>query len=368
MSAPAPAANAAAEAYLDEAVVDAPAPAAPAGYVRARAPRAAAAPAAATVMASPATAESDFVPAPPASAPPAPSADMAQRKEVAVEGEAKARAEADSARELAAKQSPQLDRIEVSGTRIALADVPVREDARLPIEDWLQRIRERHDGGDLDGARSSLMLFRREHPHHRVPDDLRALPAPEPGTMSATLAGPTSHVLEVKHSRFLVHAAPVTTPEAALAFVAEVGDPAATHNCWAYRIGSEYRFNDDGEPAGTAGRPILAAIDGQGLDQVVAVVDALVRRHQARRRRPGPRLWRQRRRVPARRGPPHADRPCQRDAGVPVRRHRSRARRTRRTRCGETGRTLRCRRRAPAPAPAGIAAGALESAAPRRHT
>ena len=90
--------------------------------------------------------------------------------------------------------------------------------------------------------------------------------------MSTTLDGPTSHLLEVKHSRFLVHAAPVTTPEAALAFVVQVGDPAATHNCWAYRIGSEYRFNDDGEPAGTAGRPILAAIDGQGLDQVVAVV------------------------------------------------------------------------------------------------
>lgn len=178
--APAQASNAAAEAYLDEAVVDAPAPAAPAGYVRARAPRSAsAAPPAATVMASPAASESDFVPAPPA--PSAPSADMAQRKAVAAEGEAKARAEADSTRELAAKQSSQLDRIEVTGTRIALADVPVREDARLPIEDWLQRIRQRRDGGDLDGARNSLMLFRREHPHHRVPDDLRALPASEPG-------------------------------------------------------------------------------------------------------------------------------------------------------------------------------------------
>ncbi|MBF6023556.1 IMPACT family protein [Lysobacter niastensis] len=90
--------------------------------------------------------------------------------------------------------------------------------------------------------------------------------------MSATLAAPASHLLEVKHSRFLVHAAPVTTPEAALAFFSDVGDPAATHNCWAYRIGNEYRFNDDGEPAGTAGRPILAAIDGQGLDQVAVVV------------------------------------------------------------------------------------------------
>jgi uncharacterized YigZ family protein len=90
--------------------------------------------------------------------------------------------------------------------------------------------------------------------------------------MSDTLAARAAHTLEVKHSRFIVHAAPVQTPEAALAFLDEVADPAATHNCWAYRIGSQYRSSDDGEPAGTAGRPILAAIDGQGYDQVMAVV------------------------------------------------------------------------------------------------
>lgn len=89
---------------------------------------------------------------------------------------------------------------------------------------------------------------------------------------SATLANPVEHEIVVKHSRFLVHAAPVDSPEAALAFLAQVADPDATHNCWAYRIGSEYRSSDDNEPAGTAGRPILAAIEGQGLDQVVAVV------------------------------------------------------------------------------------------------
>ncbi len=87
-----------------------------------------------------------------------------------------------------------------------------------------------------------------------------------------TLATRVRHEIEVKHSRFLALAAPVDGPEAALAFVAEIADPAATHNCWAYRIGGLYRSSDDGEPAGTAGRPILAAIDGQGLDQVVAVV------------------------------------------------------------------------------------------------
>lgn len=87
-----------------------------------------------------------------------------------------------------------------------------------------------------------------------------------------TLAGPSTHLVEVRHSRFLAHVAAADTPEAALAFVAEVSDPAATHNCWAYRIGALYRSSDDGEPAGTAGRPILAAIDGQGYDRVVAVV------------------------------------------------------------------------------------------------
>ena len=90
--------------------------------------------------------------------------------------------------------------------------------------------------------------------------------------MSETLQARTDFELEVRKSRFLVHAAPVETSEAALAFLAEVADRAATHNCWAYRIGTQYRFSDDGEPAGTAGKPILAAIDGQKLDRVMAVV------------------------------------------------------------------------------------------------
>jgi uncharacterized YigZ family protein len=90
--------------------------------------------------------------------------------------------------------------------------------------------------------------------------------------MTDTLAAPATLTLEIKHSRFIAHAAPATSPEAALAFVDEISDTDATHNCWAYRIGSEYRSSDDGEPSGTAGRPILAAIDGQGYDQVIVVV------------------------------------------------------------------------------------------------
>ena len=91
-------------------------------------------------------------------------------------------------------------------------------------------------------------------------------------TPRETLAGPAEALLEVKKSRHLARGEAVETPEEALAFIARVTVPEATHNCWAWRIGQSYRFSDDGEPAGTAGKPILAAIDGQGLDGVVVVV------------------------------------------------------------------------------------------------
>jgi uncharacterized YigZ family protein len=87
-----------------------------------------------------------------------------------------------------------------------------------------------------------------------------------------TLAERVQHDIEVKHSRFLALAAPVQTREQALEFLADVATADATHNCWAYRVGGLYRSSDDGEPAGPAGRPILAAIDGQGFDRVMVVV------------------------------------------------------------------------------------------------
>ena len=90
--------------------------------------------------------------------------------------------------------------------------------------------------------------------------------------MSDTLAAPASHAIEVKHSRFLADATSVDSPTEALAFLERIARTPATHHCWAYRIGADYRSSDDGEPAGTAGRPILAAIDGQGFDRVMVVV------------------------------------------------------------------------------------------------
>lgn len=87
-----------------------------------------------------------------------------------------------------------------------------------------------------------------------------------------TLARPCSCELEIKRSRFVAHAGRVDTQPQTLAFFESIADPAATHNCWAWKLDVQYRFNDDGEPSGTAGRPILAAIEGRGLDHVMVVV------------------------------------------------------------------------------------------------
>ncbi|WP_371347272.1 YigZ family protein [Ancylobacter sp. IITR112] len=87
-----------------------------------------------------------------------------------------------------------------------------------------------------------------------------------------TLTCVTTQQQEIKKSRFRATAGPIADETAAKAFIAAQSDPAANHNCWAWRLGPAYRFSDDGEPSGTAGKPILAALDGQGLDRVAVVV------------------------------------------------------------------------------------------------
>lgn len=93
-------------------------------------------------------------------------------------------------------------------------------------------------------------------------------------TMSSlsTLTGLVSGRQEIKKSRFIAVAGPVDSEAAARDFIAANSDPTANHNCWAWRVGQGYRFSDDAEPSGTAGKPILQAIDGQALDRVVVVV------------------------------------------------------------------------------------------------
>ena len=87
-----------------------------------------------------------------------------------------------------------------------------------------------------------------------------------------TLKGRATWEETVRRSRFLALADTVQSAEQALLFIDEHRVPDATHNCWAYQVGDKYRFSDDGEPGGTAGRPILQAIHGQQFDRVVVLV------------------------------------------------------------------------------------------------
>ncbi len=86
------------------------------------------------------------------------------------------------------------------------------------------------------------------------------------------LSTPANYTVEIKQSKFIVNAAKVENLSQTLEFFEAVADHSANHNCWAYRIGQKYRFSDDGEPASTAGKPILAAIDGQNFDQTMIIV------------------------------------------------------------------------------------------------
>ena len=80
-----------------------------------------------------------------------------------------------------------------------------------------------------------------------------------------------------KKSRFIAHIAPAQTEEEAQEFVEKIKKQYwdARHNCWAYSIGEKQpalRCSDDGEPSGTAGKPMLEVLTGQELHNVVAVV------------------------------------------------------------------------------------------------
>lgn len=83
--------------------------------------------------------------------------------------------------------------------------------------------------------------------------------------------------IKVRGSRFIATAIPVETKEEAMTEIEQLRREYwdATHNCFAYQFapnGAEYRFSDDGEPSGTAGKPILFAIQQRELMNVLVVV------------------------------------------------------------------------------------------------
>ena len=93
----------------------------------------------------------------------------------------------------------------------------------------------------------------------------------------STVRREASQEIVIKRSRFIGYAKPVSTEEEAVAFIEEIKRQhrAANHNCSAYVVGERDQFqkaSDDGEPSGTAGKPILEVIKNKGLKNVAVVV------------------------------------------------------------------------------------------------
>lgn len=92
-----------------------------------------------------------------------------------------------------------------------------------------------------------------------------------------SIARDASHVVEIQRSRFVCSVARVETPEQATDFIAAIRKQHwdASHNCSAFRVGAgaeQQRSNDDGEPAGTAGVPMLEVLARREITDTVAVV------------------------------------------------------------------------------------------------
>lgn len=92
-----------------------------------------------------------------------------------------------------------------------------------------------------------------------------------------SIAGVSEGLFKDNGSRFIAKAYPIETEEEVRAIVSalkkEYHD--ARHHCYAYRLGylgDRFRANDDGEPSGSAGRPILGQIDSAGLSDILVVV------------------------------------------------------------------------------------------------
>jgi uncharacterized YigZ family protein len=91
------------------------------------------------------------------------------------------------------------------------------------------------------------------------------------------ISGMASGEFRDRGSKFIAYAYPAYTEKEWKAALEEVRKlhPKARHHCYAYRLGldqNNFRANDDGEPSGTAGRPILGQIDSFGLTYVIVIV------------------------------------------------------------------------------------------------
>jgi putative IMPACT (imprinted ancient) family translation regulator len=89
-----------------------------------------------------------------------------------------------------------------------------------------------------------------------------------------TVAAACEHVELIKGSRFRARVVPLADPLAVPGWVAQMhaAEPDAHHVAYAWRFGAAMRFSDDGEPGGTAGRPMLEVLLQRDLDRVLVLV------------------------------------------------------------------------------------------------
>lgn len=92
-----------------------------------------------------------------------------------------------------------------------------------------------------------------------------------------TIKSPSAGIYKEKGSRFIAYACQIRNPEEIKPIIDTIRKEhrEARHHCFAYMIGKErtiWRANDDGEPSGTAGRPILGQINSAGLTNILIVV------------------------------------------------------------------------------------------------
>jgi len=142
---------------------------------------------------------------------------------------------------------------------------------------WRKRVPGRHAAAHEDDApekefytiaapqvrtlsRRNPVVKRAERAHQSA----RPRPFPPQREQEATV--------EAKKSRFLARAWRVDSADQAMGYIKEWRDLSVSHNCFAWVVGADARCSDDGEPSGTAGRPILAAIEGEGLSNTAVMV------------------------------------------------------------------------------------------------
>lgn len=92
-----------------------------------------------------------------------------------------------------------------------------------------------------------------------------------------TIANASKGFFKEKGSKFISYAYPIRNENEAKAFLVSLRElhPKAVHHCYAYRLGLDrmsYRMSDDGEPSGTAGRPILNTLYSKDMTNILVVV------------------------------------------------------------------------------------------------